>query len=60
MGQLTLETIFRHMNKKIISSGQHGFTRRKSCLINLLKLFDERSDLEDKKRALHIDRGTDG
>ena len=35
--QIILETIFRHMKvKKMIGSSQHGFTKSKSCLTNLL------------------------
>ncbi|KAJ7413577.1 hypothetical protein WISP_89499 [Willisornis vidua] len=47
MQQLILEIICRLMgNKKIIRNSQHGFTKRKSCLINLITFYD-------KKPCLH-------
>lgn len=35
--QIILETVFRHMKvKKMIGSSQHGHTKSKSCLTNLI------------------------
>lgn len=35
--QIILETVFRHMKvKKMIGSSQHGFTKSKSCLTDLI------------------------
>ncbi|PKU44256.1 rna-directed dna polymerase from mobile element jockey- hypothetical protein [Limosa lapponica baueri] len=46
MDQLILETISRYMkDKKIVMSSQHGFTKRKSCLTNLINFYDEMTGL---------------
>jgi len=40
--QLILETISRHVKEKeIIRSSQHAFTKRKSCLTNLINFYNE-------------------
>ena len=55
MEQLILETISRHIkDKKIITSSQHGFTKGKSCLINLINFYDEMTSLVDEGRAVDI------
>ncbi|GAB0188304.1 mitochondrial enolase superfamily member 1 [Grus japonensis] len=39
--QLILDVISKHVEeKKVIGSGQHGFTKGKSCLTNLIAFFD--------------------
>lgn len=40
--QIILETISRHMKeKKSIRNSQHGFTKRKLCLTNLISFYSE-------------------
>ncbi|GAB0206849.1 mitochondrial enolase superfamily member 1 [Grus japonensis] len=41
MEQLILDVISKHVEeKKVIGGGQHGFTRGKSCLTNLIVFYD--------------------
>ncbi|GAB0182212.1 mitochondrial enolase superfamily member 1 [Grus japonensis] len=40
MEQLILGVINKHVEEKVIGSGQHGFTRGKSCLTNLTAFYD--------------------
>ncbi|KAK4824064.1 hypothetical protein QYF61_009915 [Mycteria americana] len=55
MEQLILETIARHMkDKKLIRKSQHGFTKGKSCLTNLITFYDEMTGLVDQGRAVDV------
>ncbi|KAK4815920.1 hypothetical protein QYF61_010177 [Mycteria americana] len=53
--QLILKTISRHRkDMKVIRTSQHGFTKGKSCLTNLINFYDEMTALLDKVRAVDI------
>ena len=55
MAQLILETISRHMkDKKVTGSSQHGFTKGKSWLTNLINFHDEMTSLVDKGKTVDI------
>ncbi|PKU41705.1 rna-directed dna polymerase from mobile element jockey- hypothetical protein [Limosa lapponica baueri] len=53
MEQLFLDVISKHVEeKKAIGSGQHGFTKGKSCFTNQITFYDGMIDLVDEGRAV--------
>ncbi|GAB0202587.1 mitochondrial enolase superfamily member 1 [Grus japonensis] len=55
MEQLILVVINKHVEeKKVIGSDQHGFTKGKSCLTNLIAFYDGMTGWVDEGRAVDV------
>ncbi|GAB0207619.1 mitochondrial enolase superfamily member 1 [Grus japonensis] len=55
MEQLILDVISKHVESKVaIGSGQHGFTKGKSCLSNPIAFYDGMTSWVDEGRAVDV------
>ncbi|GAB0207135.1 mitochondrial enolase superfamily member 1 [Grus japonensis] len=54
MEQLILGVINKHVEEKVIGSGQHGFTKGKSCLTNLIAFYDGMTGWVDEGRTVDV------
>ncbi|CAM5084645.1 unnamed protein product, partial [Eretmochelys imbricata] len=55
MEHVLKESILKHLDeRKVIRNSQHGFTKGKSCLTNLIAFYDEITGSEDEGKAVDV------
>ncbi|CAM4670924.1 unnamed protein product [Lepidochelys kempii] len=55
MEQVLKESILKHLDeRKVIRNSQHGFTKGKSCLTNLIAFYDEITGSVDEGKAVDV------
>ncbi|CAM5073639.1 unnamed protein product [Natator depressus] len=55
MEQVLKESILKHLEeRKVIRNSQHGFTKGKSCLTNLIDFYDEITGSVDEGKAVDV------
>ncbi|CAM5112035.1 unnamed protein product [Natator depressus] len=55
MEQVLKESILKHLEeRKVIRNSQHGFTKDKSCLTNLIAFYDEITGSVDEGKAMDV------
>jgi len=54
MEKLILEVINKQVEEKVIRSSQHGFTKGKPCLTNLIAFYDGMTGWVDEGRAVEF------
>ncbi|CAM5087257.1 unnamed protein product [Natator depressus] len=55
MEQILKDSILKHLDeRKVIRNSQHGFTKGKSCLINLIAFYDEITGSVDEGKAVDV------
>ncbi|CAM4665435.1 unnamed protein product [Lepidochelys kempii] len=55
MEQVLKESILKHLEeRKVITNSQHGFTKGKSCLTNLIAFYDEITGFVDEGKAVDV------
>ncbi|CAM5168600.1 unnamed protein product [Natator depressus] len=55
MEQVLKESILKHLEeRKVIRNSQHGFTKDKSCLTNLIAFYDEITGSVDEGKAVDV------
>ncbi|CAM5106705.1 unnamed protein product, partial [Eretmochelys imbricata] len=60
MEQVLKESILKHLEeRKVIRNSQHGFTKGKSCLTNLIAFYDKITGSVDEGKAVDFSKSFD-